>query len=408
MAPVKPQIWLDANILMDIQSFVEKKGADAARALGAVFEPKIRSLAAGGHELLITQKVRLEFFRGVRAQTADDFLSKYGIVYDSQGTMIKESQIDAWTREGTRNGLSQADARVIAEVKAGAVMRRIRNPVYLTRDSKAIPAMQRRGVNATELNATTQIPADPAGLPDPAWVPPELPTSPRTQIPADSPPPMPEVPLPKGPGTGSVRVYLNMAKNLARASLEAAFSAESIAAMIPMLVLQYSDIVAAQEATLNIMIKFLKEGFAKGVAAGAMGWSEQEVASEAMNRVTNFRVQGLADPAGNLTMGYILKVAEACENYAVGVGYYFSSSKSLQWKKEILDKGFDLLKQYGYTYFGQDERVLYQYDFISKLAWALRRTTDPAVEQALRIHTEYAHPLLRAVLMGPVASYVSS
>jgi hypothetical protein len=48
---------------------------------------------------------------------------------------------------------------------------------------------------------------------------------------------MPEVPLPKGPGfTGSVEVYLNMAKNLAKASLEAAFSPASIAAVIPILV----------------------------------------------------------------------------------------------------------------------------------------------------------------------------
>jgi hypothetical protein len=403
---VKPPIWLDANILMDIQSFVDNLGAADARARGAVFDAKIRSLAEDGHELLITQKVRTELFRGARAQTADDFLNRSRIAYDNQGTTIKLSQIDAWTQEGIKNGLSQADARVIAEVKAGATVRRIKSPVCLTRDARAIPAMRRRGVNATELTKQTQIPSDPAGIPDPDWVPPEMPKSPGMQTPVDLPPPTPEVPLPKpGPGfSGSARVFLNTAKSYLKASLESALSPESIVGLIAVMGIEYSDIVAAQEAVVNIQIKFLKEGFAKGVAAGVMGWSEEEVASNILNRVTNFRIQGLEDPAGILTTSQILRLAEGTENYAAGVGYYFSSQKSLQWKQDIRAKGFELLKRYGYDYFGPDPDVLFEYDFISKLAWVLHRTTDPAVERGLRITKQYEHPVLRAIVMGWIGS----
>ena len=110
--------------------------------------------------------------------------------------------------------------------------------------------------------------------------------------------------------------------------------------MIPDLILAVADKVAAREADRKIKIKFLKEGFAKGVAAGVMGWTEQEVGLNLKNHVTPFRVRDLGDPAGFLPADYILQVAEAYENYAVEVGYQFSSSKTSEWKQDMRSKGF--------------------------------------------------------------------
>ena len=78
-----------------------------------------------------------------------------------------------------------------------------------------------------------------------------------------------------------------------------------------------------------------------------MGWTEEEVALNAMNRVTPFRVSGLEDPSGYLSLTYILKLAEVYENYAVGIGYYFSSSQPLQWQEKMRAEGFARLKQFG-------------------------------------------------------------
>jgi hypothetical protein len=206
---------------------------------------------------------------------------------------------------------------------------------------------------------------------------------------ADEVPPItPEVALPK-PGPGSTRMFMDAAKAGFKAGLRSLVSAETIVGVAATLLLAYADKAAAQEARKTIQVKFIKEGFAKGVAAGVMGWTEQEVMSNAMNRVTHFRVQGLEDPAGFLTLSYILKLAEIYENYAVGFGYYFASSKSLQWKERIRTEGFDRLKQYGYTRFGTNPDVLFEYDFIATLAWALRRTTDAIVEPMIRWH----HPV---------------
>lgn len=102
-----------------------------------------------------------------------------------------------------------------------------------------------------------------------------------------------------------------------KAGLRGAFTAEAIAAEIPMVILTIADKVAAREAVKNISIKFLKEGFAKGVAAAVMAWSDDEVASNLMNHVTEFRIRGLEDPAGFLPASYIFNLAQAKENYAV-------------------------------------------------------------------------------------------
>jgi hypothetical protein len=165
--------------------------------------------------------------------------------------------------------------------------------------------------------------------------------------------------------------------------LKGAYKAESIAAAIPEVVLGVADRVAAREAITRIEIKFAKEGFAKGVAAGVTGWRDKEVDLNLKNRVTPFRVQGLGDPAGFLTIGYILQHAEACENNAVDLGYHFSSSETSKWKKDMINKGLADLAKYGYYFRGDPEVYLFEYNFIDKLAWVLRPTTDPIIDEAI-------------------------
>lgn len=183
-----------------------------------------------------------------------------------------------------------------------------------------------------------------------------------------------------------------------KTGLKAAFSAENIAAAIPGAVLAVADRVAAREAIRNIKVKFAKEGFAKGVAAGVMSWSGEEVASNLKNRVTEYRLQGLEDPAGFLTSAYIFQLAEAFENYAVDLGYRFSSSQTPKWKEEIRTKGFAVLVGYGYEFRGDPQVVLFDYNFIDKLAWVIRPTTDPIVDDAIQKGEERKEtPLQKAI-----------
>jgi Domain of unknown function (DUF4157) len=186
------------------------------------------------------------------------------------------------------------------------------------------------------------------------------------------------------PKPGFFRTRLNVAKAGIAEGLEAAFSPEGIAAVIPDVILAIADRVAAREAIKAIQIKFIKEGFAKGFAAGVVGWSQEEVNLNLKNLVTPFRVQGLEDPAGFLTRDYILKLAEAYENYAVDVGFQFSSSKNSKWKKDILVKGLAGLADNDYHFTGDPEVYLFEYEFIDKLAWVLRTTTNPMVARAIR------------------------
>jgi hypothetical protein len=166
--------------------------------------------------------------------------------------------------------------------------------------------------------------------------------------------------------------------------LEAAFSPEGIASMVPMVVLAIADKVAASEAIKQIQIKFLKEGFAKGVAAGIMSWSADDVRLNLLNRVTEFRVKGMEDPGGILTTSYIFQLAQACENYAVNVGFAFSAAKSSGWKKNLMSEGFKKLGNYGYHW--KDQDALFEYDFIDKLAFVIRDITNPMVERAIVFH----------------------
>jgi Domain of unknown function (DUF4157) len=190
---------------------------------------------------------------------------------------------------------------------------------------------------------------------------------------------VPPVPKPKI----GFRARLSAVKGGLAAGLKAALSAESIASAAPDVILAIADKVAARDAIKNIETKFAKEGFAKGVAAGVTGWSEAEVDSNLKNLVTPFRVQGLGDPGGLLTIDYILKLAELYENYAVDLGYRFSSAKTLKWKKDMLNKGLADLDRYGYYFAGKPEIYLFEYNFIDKLAWVLRTTTNPIIDEAI-------------------------
>jgi hypothetical protein len=172
--------------------------------------------------------------------------------------------------------------------------------------------------------------------------------------------------------------------------------AENIAAMIPDVILMIADKVAAREAVRNIKRKFAKQGFAKGVAAGAMEWTEEEVTSNLMYHVTAFRVQGMEDPGGLLPRTYILQLAEATENYAVVLGFEFARQKSPAWRKEFLKDALENLKSRDYVFETtnwdgsksysrrpNDESFLFEYDFIDKLSSVIGPKTDPIIEHAM-------------------------
>lgn len=184
------------------------------------------------------------------------------------------------------------------------------------------------------------------------------------------------------------RARVNMYKAAIRAGVEGVFTPEGIAAVVPELILKVADRVAAREAIRQIKIKFLKEGFAKGVAAGVMAWSEEDVRLNLKHRVDHRRVRGLEDPAGILTLPFILQLAENCENYAVDVGYHYSLSRPLEWRQELAAKGMKFLKTHGYDKWSPGQ--LFEYEFIDKLAWAIRSSTDAIVGPRLEVQLSVA------------------
>jgi hypothetical protein len=339
-------------------------------------------------------------------------------------------QLQQWRDLGIKHGLSIPDADIVAQVRASAQARGVRNPVFLTRDGGGtIHAMRERGVFAVEFTApaTTAIvpgpgngtpPAPGSGTPPPPGkgtppapgkgTPPapgkaaspapvsEAPAGPMAEAP---PPPVSEVaPAPAGkipmpnlvpkappaPRPSFFRARAAALKAGVRAGLEEAVSAANLASLIPEIILGVADKVAVRESIRRIQTKFIKEGFAKGVAAGVMGWTEKEVADNLKNRITPFRVQGLGDPTATLTRSYILQLAEAYENYAVEIGYQFSSTKDFSWKQALRAKGLSVLKNYGYRFGRGDPEALFEYEFLDKLAWVLRPATDAMVGPAIR------------------------
>jgi hypothetical protein len=371
-------IWLDTDVLINVEK--GKPGFVAA----------LSDLRSDGYDLLVAPSVEREFLYGGKSTAQEAvgkqaLLSQWGVQVDKAAASIPMKELQALRDSGMANGLSITDADIVAQVKASATARGIKNPIYLTKDAGGtLDAMARRGVKAMKFEPSTV----------------------RAQLAAESPPtpPTPPVEPPTGGAgaaavegeAGASRVWA-AAKAGFKAGLKDALKAENLAAMIPDVILMIADKVAAREAARNIRRKFLKEGFAKGVAAGAMEWTGREVSSNLMNHVTPFRVQGMEDPGGLLTRNYILRLAETTENYAVALGYEFSRQKTLDWRKSVLKDALAGMKKYefmfevvapdgtkSYSRRPNDQSFLFEYDFINKLSWMISPKTDPIIENAIQ------------------------
>jgi hypothetical protein len=368
-------IWFDTDVLINLE-----KGKPG-------FEAALRNLKTDGYELLITPSVEREFLYGGKSTAQDAvgkqaLLTQWGVQADKTAYTLTMKELQSLRDSGIANGLSITDADIVAQVKASATARGIKNPIYLTKDAGGtLDAMARRGVKAMKF--------------DPSTV--------RAQLAAEAPPPPPVEPPTGGAGAAAVETESSAsriwtaAKAGLKAGLKDAVKAENLAAMIPDVILMVADKVAARDAVRAIRRKFLKEGFAKGVAAGAMEWTEREVYENLMNHVTAFRVQGMADPAGFLTLSYMLRLAESQENYAVALGYEFSRQKTLDWRKAMLKDGLESMKNYdfvfevtaadgtkSYSRRPNDQSYLFEYDFINKLSYVISPKTNPIIENAMR------------------------
>jgi hypothetical protein len=360
MAPPKQGFWIDNNVLVKIDVGRSARATAAEKSLGQAVEERLFCLQNEGHEILFTPRVKFEFL-SARTQTREPLLKSLNFTEDSLVVRTPRKTIWAWAEEGREAGLSALDADVIAQVKAGALARDVTNPNFLTMDLKGLLRMRQRGVNAISFE-------------NPAMA--ELPTVP--EIPTPKLPP-PEVPI----GVVTEEGFLEAAKTGFKSGLKGSLlNSETIIGVAATLLLLYADNVAYHEAIRNTETKFLKDGFARGVAAEVMTWTEYELKTELMNRVTNFRLKGLADPAGLLKMGDMFRLAQSYENYSIGVGYYYSDSQSRQWKQAMRGLGAQILSQYGY-HFGRDPQALFEYDFIEKLAWVLQPTTDAIIKPHL-------------------------
>ena len=65
------------------------------------------------------------------------------------------------------------------------------------------------------------------------------------------------------------------------------------------------------------------------------------------------------------------------------VGFYYSTTQSLKWKHDVRANGLTVLSNYNY-YFPNDPQILFEYEFIDKLAEAIRKFTDTIVDPAIR------------------------
>jgi hypothetical protein len=165
-----------------------------------------------------------------------------------------------------------------------------------------------------------------------------------------------------------------------KASLAGAFSPTNLVALAAEIILSVADREAAKDALRNIQTTFLKQGYARGVAAGVMGWTDEEVQMNLKYHVSVESVRSFHDPGGILTRAQMFQLAEASENFAVDYGFFTSSGKPNSWKKDMRERGFRIMMSSGYDHFFKaDPAVLFEFEFIDKLAWALKRTTDTMV-----------------------------
>jgi hypothetical protein len=364
----KKIVWLDTSILIEIDRNHQPQAA--------LYEREIAALQRDGYEVLIPEAVEVEFLQkptgAANKAKAQAVVDRLKLKVDRMANQVPKEQVSAWYEEATKHAISKEDAAVVAAAKAGAAVRGMRNPVLFTREIKQghIARMRQRGVMALEFAG----PSSP--LPGPK---PPTPTAPRTP----STPSTPTGAGPKPPRTGFFRARLNTAKVALKEGLKGALSPEGLASMLPELVLAIADRVAAKEAIRNIQLKFLKEGFGKGLAAGAMGWTQHEVDMELRHRVTPYRIKGMEDPAGYLTRAYMLQLAQAYEDYGVDVGFEYSTGKTLAWKKSMLARGMPALAAYNW-HFPNDPEMLFEYDFLEKLSWAMKDATNAIIEPMIR------------------------
>ena len=112
MPPLKPPVWLDNNILVNI---------DNGRMAHA--EAEIINLQRDGHEVLLPPAVQDEFLRGQGFKPQDavrreGLLRRLGLKVDRMANQVPMQQLRAWRDEAIRHGLSIPDATIAAQVKA--------------------------------------------------------------------------------------------------------------------------------------------------------------------------------------------------------------------------------------------------------------------------------------------------
>ncbi|NJN46966.1 MAG: hypothetical protein HC808_11375 [Candidatus Competibacteraceae bacterium] len=344
-------VWFDTSTLIDIESGSLKGGLD-----------ELARMQKDGFRMLLPKHVETEFLfsKAGAANMArrQAFLQRFGFQVDNIASQVPLAQVRAWTEQATAAGLGHGDAKMVAHVRASAHVRNIRNPVLLTQNTKDIAKMQGQGVKALKFEPVPLKPKMRVAVHGGGGG-----TKPKTKI----------TPATGVPTRGA----------MFKAGLKGAFSAASIASMIPDVILAIADRAAAKDALRNIQVKFIKAGFARGVAAGIMHWTEAELDANSKNRMTSFRLQGMGDAAGMLKQSDMFKLAEAVENYAVDIGYAYAGTRDPAWKNELRDKGFAFLRNTRY-YFGNDPEALFEFEFIDKLAWAIHESTDAIIGPAIK------------------------
>ena len=341
-------VWFDTSLLIDIETGALKGGLD-----------ELARMQKDGFKMLLPKHVETEFlFSKAGAQNMANrqaFLQRFGFEVDNIASQVPLAQVRAWTDQATAAGLGHGDAKMVAHVRASAHVRKIRNPVLLSQNTKDIAKMRMQGVSALKfepVHLRPKIHLSHAGG-----------TKPKTSV----------TPATGAPTRGA----------MFKAGLKGAFSAAAIASMIPDVILNIADRVAAKEALQNIQVKFIKAGFARGVAAGIMRWTEAELDANSKNRMTSTRLQGMGDAAGKLKIGHMFKLAEAVENYAVDIGYAYAGTRDPAWKNELRDNGLAYLRNARY-HFGDDPEALFEFEFIDRLAWAIHKSTDAIIGPAIK------------------------
>jgi hypothetical protein len=347
-------VWFDTSLLIDIESGALKGGLD-----------ELARMQKDGFRMLLPKHVETEFlFSKAGAENMakrQAFLQRFGLQVDNMASQVPLAQVRAWTDQATAAGLGHGDAKMVAHVRASAQVRNVRNPVLLSQNTKDIAKMRVQGVNALRFEPTVALKRKmPLAVHGSGGG-----TKPKASV----------TPATGTPTRGA----------MFKAGMKGAFSAASIASMIPDVILKIADRAAAKQALRNIQVKFIKAGFARGVAAGIMHWTEAELDANSKNRMTNPRLQGMGDAAGMLKLGDMFKLAEAVENHAVDIGYAYAGTRDPAWKNELRDKGFAFLRNTRY-HFGDDPEALFEFEFIDKLAWAIHGSTDTIIGPAIKFN----------------------